>query len=497
MTPLWDIPDEFGHFSYIRDIAEGKGVPVHGRAKIGADVMSHVYRSPDVSPFVNWIAQHPPVYHLLAAIPYKIGNYFTNNAEILYRLPRLISVLSGALLLLVIFKTIHLTGLDKYRSTVVAASVGFIPMVSHLSSGTNHDVTLFLFCALATYYFSNYLIRHKYRDAYLCALWLSVAGGTKMTAWVFLAPMVVILIVEMPGPIKSWVRHAAGISILALSIPLAWMLRNVLYFGNPFHTSDPNTEGKLGEALGESFFEYLYLQPVFEQLLNHFYGLIGWMGTGGGKVKLLTVHGLPFAFFSILIFCLAFIFVLYVILLSYRTFRLTHFRMTANSIVGWAGSIIEGKKCYKAVMIISFFAAILISGYIGMISYAAPTFLGVARIITVVLLIFGGIVSFALLFLSNDPVDRIALYGVVLFLFFGSFLLYKVYSIYLVRGQLGAMHGRYFYPVIPALLLSFSIALKRLRVPIIAIAIFVTFLACMEIETIVMQAIPFYIGNRP
>ena len=161
VTPLWDIPDEIGHFSYARDLAEGRGVPVLGRAEIRGDVMAHMSHNPDARPAANWIAQHPPVYYLLAAVPLKIGMAFTNDPEVLYRLPRLVAAICGGLLLLVLYRTMRTLGLDNYRATVLAACIGFIPMVSHLASGTNHDMTLFLFSALMVHFLIRFLIYHN------------------------------------------------------------------------------------------------------------------------------------------------------------------------------------------------------------------------------------------------------------------------------------------------------------------------------------------------
>jgi len=78
VTPLWDIPDETGHLAYVRDIAEGRGIPLLGTAKIDADIMRHVTKNPNAKPVLNWIAQHPPIYHIISAVPYKIGNYYTS-----------------------------------------------------------------------------------------------------------------------------------------------------------------------------------------------------------------------------------------------------------------------------------------------------------------------------------------------------------------------------------------------------------------------------------
>lgn len=496
VTPLWDIPDEIGHLAYVQDLAEGRGVPLLGKAKINADIMSHFYKTTFAKPADNWIAQHPPIYHAIAALPYKIGSYFTSDVEVLYRLPRIISVFSGALLLLLLFRTFLLVGLDTFRATAIAAAVGFIPMFSHMSSGTNNDISLFLFCALATYYFARYLLQHNLRDAYFCALWLTIAGGTKMTAWVFLAPMVAILLLELPCPIKSRVKHAAGLSILTLSAPLAWMAHNIVHFGNPFYTAGSGSKVRFVEPVGRNFFEYLHLQPVFEHFMLNFYGLLGWCGTGSGRLAWFQVGGLPRAVFSILILSLACVSVVYVLVLTYRALKQATPQLPGNSLLSRVGRLITKNHYSKVLIVLTFVIALLLAGYIGMTTYVTPSLFGSARVLAVTMLIFVGMLALGLLLFISDPIDRIVLYGVFLLLFFGAILVYKVYGAYFWTGQMRATHGRYFYPVIPVLLLSFAITLKRLRVPAAIIAVFAALMACMELEAFVLQAIPFYLGGE-
>ena len=495
VTPLWDVPDENGHFAYVQDLAEGRGMPLLGKAAINKDIMSHLRKTNVKSKVDNWIAQHPPVYYAIAAVPYKIGSYFTNDVEVLYRLPRIASVLSGALLLLVLFRSFRIVGLDTSRATAIAAAVGFIPMVSHMSSGINNDISLFLFCALATYYFARYLLQRNLRDAYFCALWMTIAGGTKMTAWVFLAPMVAILLLELPGPVKSWGKHAAGISILALSAPLAWMVRNIVHFGNPFYIAGSGSKVRFVEPVGRSFFEYLHLQPVFEHFMLNFYGLLGWCGTGSGQLAWFQVDRLPRDVFSILILCLACISVVYVLVLMYRALAQAAPQLPGNSLLSWVGCLIAKNQYSKVLIVLTFVVALLLAGYIGMTTYVTPSLFGGARVLAVTMLIFVGILALGLLLFISDPIDRIVLYGVFLLLFFGAILVYKVYGAYFWTGQMRATHGRYFYPVIPVLLLSFAITLKRLHVPAVIIAIFAVLMACMELEAFVLQAIPFYLDG--
>jgi hypothetical protein len=495
VTPLWDVPDEFGHYAYVQDLAEGRGVPLLGKSKINQDIIRNCRASENDSPVSNWIAQHPPVYYAIAAVPLKIGSWLTNDIEILYRLPRIVSVLSGALLLLVLFRTFRIIGLDVSRSTSIAAAVGFIPMVSHLSSGTNHDMTLFLFSALATQFLARYLIERNISNAYWCAFWLTMAAGTKMTAWVLLAPMVAIMIVELSGPIKNWAKHASLLSVVALFSPLAWMTRNLIYFGNPIYTSKTIDKTRLTVPLDHSFLEYLQMLPVLEHFMLNFYGILGFVGTGKGQLAWFQVRGLPLTVFSIVVFGLCCILLFYSLKLMTYVYKYTYSMLSAKSRLYWMGDKIVKNHYHKILIVVTFVLAFFIAGYIAMISYTTPLLLGHARILSISILIFVAIEGLVLLLFIYDPLERIALYGVVVFVFFGIIVLYQVYGVYLWDGRLRATHGRYFFPVIPFLLLSIAISVKRLQISAVLIAIGAVTLAYMELETYILQAIPYYLGG--
>jgi len=203
ITPLWDIPDEIGHFAYARDIAQGRGIPLLGESEIQGDIIAHLTDGVYREARENWIAQHPPVYHLFAAIPLRIGLWLTDNQEILFRLPRVISAISSTLALLVVYRLLTLVNLRNTYAVAITACLAVLPMLTHLSSGTNHDTTLLLFSALATYFWVRYILNKRLQDAYWCALWLAVATTTKLTALVILIPMVTVIWFEMEGRIKQ------------------------------------------------------------------------------------------------------------------------------------------------------------------------------------------------------------------------------------------------------------------------------------------------------
>ena len=492
VTPLWDIPDEIGHYSYARDLAEGRGVPVLGRAEIGGDVMAHVSHNPDARPAANWIAQHPPVYYLLSAVPLKIGMAFTNDPEVLYRLPRLVAAICGGLLLLVLFRTMRTLGLDNYRATVLAACIGFIPMVSHLASGTNHDMTLFLFSALMVHFLVRFLINHQLRDAYWSAAWMTLAAGIKMTAWVIIPLLIVIIALEFSGPVRHWLKHLSGVTAVMLLIPLAWMLRNLVYFGDPTYTTVTNAIWRMDTPLTESFYTYIHSQPVIDHFILNFYGLLGWIGTGGGKLNWFQVAGAPRAAFSLILFATGLLINVSLLITLWQAFRIrTGFfteRVSRPGIVKWLSSTPVKAGLLASGLVVAMVGAVTIC--IG--SHPAPHPMGEARILYAALLVFAGMVALVPLLYVTEPLDRLMLYALVVFLFFTAVMMWQVYGIYLLDGRMRATHGRYFYPVVPFMLVALAVSVYRLRIPGLLLAVLTAGLAIMELETFVLQALPFY-----
>src|SRR5690606_19731802 len=151
----------------------------------------------------NYITQHPPLYYAMAAIPLKLTQLFTSDRWYQIRATRTVSAVSLGVLFLALFWTLVDAGISRERSLLLASTLGFIPMVSHLASGITNDIFLFMLCALATRHLVRFVKTQNLRDAYLCAGWLTLAGGTKLTAWVLIAGFVGIMLYELRRPLKS------------------------------------------------------------------------------------------------------------------------------------------------------------------------------------------------------------------------------------------------------------------------------------------------------
>lgn len=492
VTPLWDIPDETGHLAYVMHIAAGEGIPVLGTAMIPTEVLSHMYGIEVAAAHPNWIAQHPPLYYHVAAVPYSVAQYFTSDVEILFRVPRIIAAISGTLLLLVLYRTARLVGLSDRAALCLAGCLGWVPMFSHLSSGTNHDVPLFLAGALAVHYFARFVLRHELRDAYVAAIWLSVAGAMKMTAWVLLPPFVLVVAWELRGDWRTWAVHVSGVGATALSMPAAWMVRNLLVYGAPTYLARTDRTWRLEEPLQRSFTEFLNTQPVFEHFLLNYYGLIGWAGTGVGQLQWFQLGGFPLAVFTIALLIVGAV----LLVQFYEALRRPPIMAGGSSrfadvmVSAWLRrqGLWPNARILTAIVAVGVFAALTyfsMKGGVGMN-------LRLVGIATVLALGTGAFI--AVLFESRDD-RRLFLYGIAAFLFFSLVVLVQIYGVHLLDGRLRATHGRYFYPVLPWLLLSLSLALagRAWGERLLMLAFPLMILA--EVDAYLNQVLPFIGGG--
>lgn len=499
LTPLWDIPDEFAHFAYVRDIAQGRGIPLLGESEIQADIIAHVTNGVNTHSRQNWIAQHPPIYHLIAAIPLRIGLCLTEDQEILFRLPRIISAISSFLALLVVYRLLTLVGLKNVYAVAITTCLGVLPMFTHMSSGTNHDTTLLLFSTLATYFWVKYIFYKNFYDAYWCALWLALASTTKMTALVVLVPMVTVIWLEMEGNLKLRLLNAVNIGIIALSLPSLWLLRNFIYFGNPFYNATTDSPDYLEVPLDDSLWQYLSDNPVINEFVKNYIGLIGWGGTAGGRLYWFQVTGLPQSIFSV------FIFLAILAILAYLVYSIF------NKVITRSNSINYNKHILKYASIISLvshfsinnlprqfliYSSISLGAVLGIsflqITNSPTDFFGQLRIATVALMIFSFPISIVALCFQTSTHQRLIIYSCLTFLFFSTILLIEIYEIYLKSGAVKATHGRFYYVVLPIMLASFGIAIDKLNFPKTFMVVSAIILTLSELQIFLAQVIPFY-----
>jgi hypothetical protein len=510
VTPPGDIPDESVHFSYARDIARGDFFPLLGEATMAPDLWGRPREHWSTEPRDNWIAQHPPLYYLIAAGPLAVGELFSETHPVVYRLPRIASALSLGALIFVLYRLFSVGGVKPPRALLLAASTGFVPMVMQLASGTNNDIFLFLLSALASYYWVRFLQDQQLRHAYLFALWLTLAGATKMTAWVFMAPMVAILLFEMRRPPWAWLGHAVGVTAVALSFPILWMSRNLLHFGAPFYVY---AEGAPSQQIqDDGFLQFMREQPVLDSIFAHFYGLFGFSGYCQTPdlaqycdgIRMTRLGDFPYHAFTDIMALMVLAYLVFLGMVFWQLRRAPGNQTSAatagdglpRSLQMHLQVLLGRPAVVNGLFVFGLLVGLGASLALYQNNFSRPGMAGTTQSLMMSVAPLAALLAGIGVLFSGAVRERLALYGAVLFFFFGSVLLYQVYAGYLDAGWLRGVQGRYFYPVLPLMLLALGLALERLRVPTLLWLLVTGVLALAFLDAFVTQVIPFYLSVR-
>ena len=470
ITPLWDIPDEPGHLAYIIHIAEGEGIPVLGEAIIHPEIVKTWYtKSEQPSAVSNWIAQHPPGYYLLGAPIYKIASFFTEDTNVLFRSTRILSSISAALALVVFYIIFMEVSNSRTFSIVTMTAISVIPMYSHMSSGTNHDTFLSLISALAILYWIRFIKYNDFKYAIFMGIWLSIAGFTKITTLAMAGPMVAITFFHLKGSIYGRLSKWILTGFIAGVLPGLWMVRNWILFRNPL--MDVTYFDKIRISGNEiAYIDFLKTQPIVEFTYRHFWGLIGWTGSGGGELLWFQI---PYEFLGKISF------ILMAIMLSSFFWYAKHSINFSNKNLFLVLSSI--------IMLFTIFYTFL---------WNKPYLLQNK----IVFSLFFSCSIFSLLLLSSNykkrfPHNILILYSLIIIMLFITTYVVKIKDLYEIYGTLRATHGRYLYPLISLFVTSFVYpAFKLVKPHQLVMYILCIFMLGLELSFFITKVIPFYQG---
>ncbi len=506
VTPLGDIPDESGHYAYVIDMTKGRPLPVlgkpeHGKGEIPADLWKD-YEGLVERHRVNYIVQHPPLYYAVAAIPYALTKSVTQDKATLARSARVVSALSLGLLILVVFKTLLALRIEERLALAMASWFAFIPMVSHLSSGISNDIFLTLTCALGTLYLARFVTGQRITDAYLCALWLTLAGATKMTSWLLIAGFLGILLYEMRQPLWRWIVHAAGLSVLAFAAPVWWMRRNIYHFNDPLFVYGSHLTPK---APDYSLFEYFTQQPFFDWLFTHFYALVGFSGYCLSApsldvinrfckgAQLTTVEGPSMRVFTaVSVVCMALLAWALVKALNHKTNEVNNPFAASASIQSALSSWLERPYVRRllgwSIPLVGMVLFALSIAYSQKLSWYASGLRQTAEFG----MLFCTVVGLGVVLLNRSASDRMLAYGCVLLTLFTIMVFLKGHEAFQLTGHPNGIQGRYLYPFVPLALGSLAIALSRLRHGL-TLALAITVALCWaHLNAYLGTILPFY-----
>jgi len=141
-TPAWQVPDEPAHFNYARYLAETGQFPVLQVGDYPHDYLEQIKARgfpPDMSiDPIRYEFHQPPLYYVFAAGVYALFVGAGLPAQLLAM--RLLSVVFGALLLLVSYRSVALIFPRRPALALgTTAFIAFIPMRVAMTAGINND----------------------------------------------------------------------------------------------------------------------------------------------------------------------------------------------------------------------------------------------------------------------------------------------------------------------------------------------------------------------
>jgi hypothetical protein len=468
VTPLWDVPDETGHYAIVADLADGRGLPLPGKSVLPPDIVADWGKGRTLAPEEtwNWVAQHPSLYHLLAVPFLGAARAATADPHWRYRAPRLLSAICGAAALLLFFAVFWEASGDSIFAFAAASAIGFLPMYSHMSSGTNHDVLLALLCGAAALFWVRLAQSGLFSDGAKMGVALSLAGVTKLSALVVIAALLLLswrLLASRGGKrLAQWL----GIAAFSLSLPGLWTLRHWLLLGTARLHPISQTPFSL-----EGFLAYLHDYPVVDHTFKNFVGLIGWTGSGAGNVRWFQISGPYLA--------------LYVAVALAATIL--------AAIWLWKTDRSGGRWIGRSAAAIAFLSGILWL-------FAGADGSELFKRVLYALLLAVPILALPRLFSTEARADLLPVASQAIFLLFGVAYLVNSWEGYEIYHAMRATNGRYFFAVLPWIGLAFVLPAVRLFRPsrgrnMILLGI-LALLFLNETAFFLLRVMPFYRGAR-
>jgi hypothetical protein len=297
VTPLWDVPDESGHYSYVNDITNGR-LPLLGKTRLDSKVV-HSWINPHAGPRGNWIAQHPPLFYVLDAPAVLAARAMGLDFEHQVRAARLPSALFGGLTVLGLI--LFLAAATRRHELGLAGGIffGSTPMFMHLSSGVTHDTLVACAAAWAMYWIVRWMESKRFAHVIYAGLLIAACTVTKITGLAMAVPLFFALCwrlwqtqpktgFPLGHALLRWAGFSATLWLVTFTPVCVWIARNLVHF----HQMFPDVSNlHPAKVVPIGFFQFMTQFPVWEHILLNFIALVGWTGSGNEVLRWIQANG--------------------------------------------------------------------------------------------------------------------------------------------------------------------------------------------------------------
>ena len=404
-------PDDMGHMSYVKFIADNKSLPtlfVSPMDKAIHQSFSETERGnwkdfplnlsfqPDT--LLNWIAQHPPLYYLLLVPIYKLATIFTTDLSSVLITLRLFTLTFGILTIFYLYKLLIITKVKLWISCSILFTFVFNLSIQWCFFNVTNDSLLILLSTSSLYYLLNYTVTNSTKDYYLFVILSALVVLTKYTGIVLLVPFFCFFSYKeiTTNGFKAFLRKIfSGIVIVSvLIIPL--LIRNYMFSGDLFPVAHSIIQKNRADI---TIFQFLTQVQYFDDLYWNICGLLGWTTFTRANI-------------FVKMFVAIFVFISGIISLS---------------------NVREKKK--KIIITLLGIAALIIQYKI------FNFFFSTALAMTGILILTSSNISY----INTDNHKEYIILFIATAIFYLIILFVQQYNLYLLFGHLRATHGRYYY----------------------------------------------------
>jgi 4-amino-4-deoxy-L-arabinose transferase-like glycosyltransferase len=252
VTPVFEKPDEDGHYGYILYLREQRALP----PLIFAGGFPSEYKQPPLYYWVatlltRWLPADADPERLLLTNPYmdfSVPGYRNDNRNVFLHPPHTTPLILGARLVSLLFglgtmvAAYYLASqLSPQKSLVpiaTAAVVGFQPKFMYIATAISNDVAAAFLGALAV----ALLVRRLQTGDFSCFAVLmggilGLASITKVSGLVFFPLTGLALLLIHRGFHRSFFRDGLVVLVVVLLVGGWWYVRNTVLYGDPLSTN--------------------------------------------------------------------------------------------------------------------------------------------------------------------------------------------------------------------------------------------------------------------
>jgi hypothetical protein len=292
-TPLWQVPDEPAHYSFVRHVAENWTLP-----ELKEGDYSHYYFETakryrfvqmDMTRF-RYESHQPPLYYMLMAPVHAAATGL--GLHPVYTI-RLASAILGLVALLLAYHVVrHVFPNDPRIALGATAFAAVLPMHVTMVAAVNNDVLAeLMIAAVALQLVKPAQPRWTWQRAALLGATLGLAALTKLQSYVAFGLVAGALawdsLAKQEPDRRLALRRAFGLGTMILAIALLvvapWLLRNAHVYGwNDLLALQRHDQVVEGQLTTTEFIRANGLKPLLvsfvQTTFQSFWGQFGWMG---------------------------------------------------------------------------------------------------------------------------------------------------------------------------------------------------------------------------